>query len=348
LIITYLRSSSYNTHSLCEQQYYIEYNLGIKSPSGKAAMSGTITHKVMEILSEIKLCKQNNTNEYIDNIVGKISTEEYNLEEITENVYVYYTSQPNNHVWMPKDLKKVLKNVNVMITSHNGEFDPRNRNIVSSEGHFDILIDKDWAEYEYDLPEGKIKGKLGIKGTIDLITESNTNTLEIIDLKCGKRKDWATGEEKTLAKLYKDPQLRMYHYAVSHMYPKYDHIIVTINYINDGGAFSVCFSGDDLAETEDMIRMKFMAIKKCKKPRLSRSWKCSKMCHFGKNTFVGHPSILPIIEYRDDQVCENGMPMTMCEQIRHDMNLMGIKDTTDKYQPDDYSVAHYKAPGAVE
>jgi hypothetical protein len=227
-------------------------------------------------------------------------------------------------------------------------FDPRNRNIFSSEGHFDIQIDKEWANYEYDLPEGKIKGKLGIKGTIDLIVRENKDTLEIIDLKTGKRKDWATGEEKTLAKLYKDPQLRIYHYAISKMYPQYEHIIVTINFINDGGPFSVCFSKDDLAETEDMLRVKFETIKRCKKPKLSKSWRCKKFCYFGKNTFVGHPTILPIIEYRDGQVCENGSPMTMCEQIRHDINLMGMNDTIKKYQPKDYSVAHYKAPGTIE
>ncbi len=35
MIITYLRSSSYGTHSMCEQQYFIEYVLGLKSPSNK-------------------------------------------------------------------------------------------------------------------------------------------------------------------------------------------------------------------------------------------------------------------------------------------------------------------------
>ena len=54
MIITYLRSSSYGTHSMCPQQYMMEYILGIRSPSNQKADKGTIVHKVMEILAYIK------------------------------------------------------------------------------------------------------------------------------------------------------------------------------------------------------------------------------------------------------------------------------------------------------
>ena len=80
-------------------------------------------------------------------------------------------------------------------------FDPRNRNILCPEQQFDIVIDKPWAEYEYKTTKETIKGQLAIKGTIDLITQINDDTLEIIDWKTGRRLDWATGEEKTQSKL---------------------------------------------------------------------------------------------------------------------------------------------------
>src|SRR5690606_34355557 len=57
----------------------------------------------------------------------------------------------------------------------------------------------------------------------------------------GRRLNWATGEEKTHEKLKDDPQLRIYHYAVSHLYPDIENIYITINFINDGGAFTICF-----------------------------------------------------------------------------------------------------------
>lgn len=302
----------------------------------------------MEVLAWIKLSEQNNQNSYNDDILGIVNVNKYDLDEIIDRVYAYYTSRFKNHIWEPKDLKDCRLWVNKTLVDHNGVFDPRSRFIVSPEKHFDITINKSWADYKYETPSGIIEGQLAIKGTIDLITKVNDSTLEVIDYKTGKRLDWATGQEKTLAKLYQDPQLKIYHYALSKTYPEYDHIIMTINFINDGGAFSICFDKSDIPNTENIIRQKFEEIKRCKKPKLNKTWKCTKLCHFGKNTFENHSSILPILEYRDGQVCKQGEYMTMCEQIKHDVELNGIKEVVDKYTAKNYSVANYKAPGSVE
>ena len=333
---------------MCEQQYFIEYNLGMRSPSGLKADKGTIIHKVLEILAEIKLSQQNKESEYVDDILGNISTTNYDLDHIVEKIYSYYSSQFKHHVWSPKDLKDCRLWVYKAITDHNGIFDPRSRNILKPEQHFDIVIDKPWANYKYETKDGAIEGKLAIKGTIDLITKVNDSTLEVIDWKSGRRLDWATGQEKTLEKLYKDPQLKIYHYAISKLYPEYEHIIMSINFINDGGAFSMCFDKSDLVSTEEIIRKKFEEIRKCKKPKLSKTWKCTKLCYFGKNTFENHNSILPIIEYRDGQVCNKGSAMTMCEQIKHEIELSGLKNVIDTHTSKGYSVGKYKAPGSTE
>jgi hypothetical protein len=333
---------------MCEQQYFLEYVLGYRSPSNKKADKGTIVHKVLEILAGIKQSQQNHQAKYNDDILGDINVDNYNLDHIVEKVYGYYTSQFKHHEWSTKDLKDAHLWVHKALTDHNGIFDPRSRNIIQPEQHFDILIDKPWANYKYETKDGIIEGKLAIKGTIDLITEVNDSTLEVIDWKTGRRLDWATGQEKTLEKLYNDPQLKIYHYALSKLYPKHDHIIMSINFINDGGAFSMCFDRSDLAGTEELIRKKFEEIKKCKKPRLSKTWKCTKLCHFGKNTFENHQSILPTLEYRDGQVCSKGNHMTMCEQVKHDTDLNGMKTVVDTYTTEGYSVGKYKAPGSTE
>ena len=333
---------------MCEQQYFLEYVLGYRSPSNKKADKGTIVHKVLEILAGIKLSQQNKHNEYSDDILGDILVDDYDLSHITERVYDYYTSQFKHHEWSNKDLKDSHLWVNKALSDHNGIFDPRSRNIVQPEQHFDIVIDKPWAEYKYETENGIVEGKLAIKGTIDLITQVNESTLEVIDWKTGKRLDWATGQEKTLEKLYKDPQLKIYHYALSKLYPQYDHIIMSINFINDGGAFSMCFDKSDLSSTENLILKKFEEIKNCTKPRLSKTWKCTKLCYFGKNTFENNQNILPIIEYRDNQVCSKGNHMTMCEQVKHDIELNGMKNVVDKYTVSGYSVGKYKAPGSTE
>lgn len=347
MIITYLRSSSYGTHSMCEQQYFFEYVLGRRSPSNKKADKGTICHKVFEILAFIKMNEQNDNRYFEDDIVGKIDIKKYDLDEITKNVYNYYASNFTHHEWTEKDFRECNKWIYKALEYGNGMFDPRNREIVEPEQHFDITIKKDWAKYDYNLRGKKISGYLGIKGTIDLITKVNDNTYEVIDWKTGRRLDWATGEEKTLDKLHRDPQLMLYYYAVSKLYPDIDHIVVSINFINDGGMFSVCFDKTHLHKVEMMLKHKFETIKKTQVPKLSRSWKCKKLCHFGKNTFE-NTEHLPIIEYRDYQLTELGQPMTQCEQIKHDIAIKGMDVVLDEYQTPGYDIAHYKAPGATD
>ena len=226
-------------------------------------------------------------------------------------------------------------------------FDPRNRHILCPEQHFDIEIKKPWSAYSYDTPEGKLEGNLAIKGTIDLITLVDDNTIEIVDWKTGKRLDWATGKEKTQEKLEQDPQLRIYHYAISHLYPHINHIIFSIYFINDGGPFSICFDKSDLPKTEEMLRQKFEIVKNTRKPRLNKSWMCTKLCHFGKTTF-DNTHITPQIEYRENRTCNMGSTMTKCEQVKHDIDLHGMNVVVEQYKNQNHSFGKYKAPGSTE
>jgi len=332
---------------MCEQQYFIEYVLGWRGPSGQKADKGTITHKVLEILAVIKKCQQDNVPFFDDDTIGKVDVSNYDLDTIINQTYKFYTSANSHHKWSDKDLKDCKSWVYKAIEFNDGMFDPRNRDIISPEQHFDFIIEKPWAKYDFKTPDGDLSGYLGLKGTIDLITLANKNTIEIIDWKTGRRLDWATGEEKTLEKLEKDPQLRIYHYAISKLYPHIDHIIFSIYFINDGGPFSICFDKKDLAATEDMLRRKFEIIKLTKKPRLNKCWMCTKLCHFGKTTFE-NTSINPIIEYRDNQITQHGLYMTKCEQIRHDLDLHGMDYVVERYKSPNHSFGSYKSPGSTE
>jgi len=331
---------------MCEQQYFGEYVLGWRGLSGQKADKGTITHKVLEILAVIKKAQQDNLESIDDDVVGLINVNKYNLNSIIEQVYKHYTDLTQHHKWSAKDYKDCHAWVYKAIKFNNGMFDPRNRQILCPEQHFDFEIKKPWAKYSYNVGSQTIAGNLAMKGTIDLITLVNEDTIEIIDWKTGRRLDWATGEEKTQEKLEKDPQLRIYHYAIKHLYPHIKHIMFSIYFINDGGPFTICFHDSDLADTENMLRAKFEAIKSTRKPRLNKSWMCSKLCHFGKTTFE-NTNIEPIVEYRDGQVCQIGQKMTKCEQIKHDLDLYGIDTTMELYKHPNHSFGSYKAPGSV-
>jgi hypothetical protein len=347
MIITYFRSSSYNTHNMCEQQFFFEYVLGWRSPSGFKAVKGTIMHKVLELLAIIKKAQQDNlTHVNDDEILGKIDVDNYSLNVMIEKVYKHYSEANSQHIWTIKDYKECYNWVYKAIQFNNGMFDPRNCNILQPEQRFDLVIEKPWAKYSYNIDGKKVEGYLGLKGTIDLITKVDDKTVEVVDYKSGKRLDWATGQEKTQEKLEKDAQLRIYHYAVKKLYPHIETVIFTIYYVNDGGPFSMVFHDSDLADTEDMLRKKFEIIKNTRKPRLNKSWMCNKLCHFGKTTFE-NSNIESQTEYRDGQVCQKGSVMSKCEQVKHDLELYGIDATMSMYKHPDHTVGHYQAPGAT-
>ena len=331
---------------MCEQQFFLEYVLGWRGPSGQKADKGTIVHKVLEILAVIKKAQQDNIEFIEDDVIGQLNCSSYDLDLIIDKVYKHYSVANSHHKWTTKDYKDCHSWVYKTIEFHNGIFDPRKTYIVQPEQRFDFVINKKWAEYSFQTPNGTISGNLALKGTIDLITKVDDKTFEIIDYKTGRRLDWATGEEKTIEKLEKDPQLSIYHYAISHLYPDIEHIIFTIFFMNDGGPFSICFDKKDLARTEDMLRRKFEVIKNTKKPKLNKCWMCNKLCHFGKTTFE-NTSIDPIIEYRDNQVTQFGNYMTKCEQIRHEIELHGMDYVVQNYSAPNHSVGFYKPPGST-
>jgi ATP-dependent helicase/DNAse subunit B len=339
MLVTYIRSSSYNNYAFCEMQYFLTYVLGHPSTSGKKAQLGTIVHKAMECLSACKKRLQYGEHKQMsieDDKLGKIDFTKRKLatkkfvNEMIDLSYDYYTSTCV-HNYTNADHKFCKKMTWDALEYNGGQFDPRKRNIVASEPHFDIPIEEDWAKYSYELPSGEtVEGQLAIKGTIDLVTEVDDGVIEVIDWKTGRRLDWATGEEKTYEKLSSDPQLLLYYYAISNMFPDYDQAIMSIFYIRDGGPFSMCFDKEDQDKFLGMLKKRFESIQHNQTPKLiskNRSnWKCTKLCHFYKNNWEGTNTCM--CSYVEDHLKENGMSDT-------------IRDCTKE----GFAIGHYEAPG---
>ena len=208
--VPYFRSSSYNCNDFCEQQYFGDYVLGWSGPSNMAADRGTIIHKVLEILANVKLANQAGKKIFHDKEVGTKVGMDCDIAKLTEKVFGYYVEceRCSHHNWSEKDYKECLKLTNKALDYNDGMFDPRKRDVFAAEPHFDFEIQQPWAMWEH---EGK-SGFLAIKGTIDLVTTIDEGVLEVIDWKSGRyRKNWATGEEKGYEQFRKDPQLMMYY-----------------------------------------------------------------------------------------------------------------------------------------
>ena len=362
MIITYLRASSYNTHESCPQQYFGEYVLGWKGPSNKRADMGTIFHKVMEILALCKKAEQKHKTKIkfdipvVFNLKDKpgefnfksqrdILREPGTVDIILKHIYEYYTNRFNHNIWNNADLIECSKWIEKIC---NTRYYPLNLEIKDTEVHFDFEITQPWAMYDYEINGEKLEGFLGLKGTIDLILNVEDGIVEILDWKTGaSRKHWITSKVKELKDFYKDPQLRIYHYAVHKIYPEIHQAIVTINYINAGGPFTVCFTDEDLPETEEMIKRKFEHIKNTQIPNLNKSWKCTKTCFFGQSTFE-NTHVLPIIEKRPYQVTPIGEPMTKCEQIKCVLQHRDMNTVIKNMSSPNHHFDKYQSPGGHE
>ena len=339
MIVTYIRSSSYNNYDYCQMQYFITYVLGHRSISGKKAQLGTIVHKVMECLASCKKRMQDKEQKSMsvdDDAIGKINFTPKSLytktfvSKLLKRSYEYY-SDNCVHNYTNADFKFCQKSVDDALSYNDGQFDPRKRNIVAPEPQFDIPIEKDWAKFKYKMPNGEtVKGQLAIKGTIDLVTEVSDGVIEVIDWKTGRRLNWATGEEKTYEKLIEDPQLLLYNYAISKLFPEYEQAIMSIFYIRDGGPFSMCFDNDDQEKFLGMLEKRFKQIKRNNFPRpISQnrsSFKCTKLCHFYKNKWPG-------------------TNQSMCEYVDDHLKALGEDETIEKCTSDGFNIGYYEAPG---
>lgn len=270
-----------------------------------------------DAIGEIKFTPK---NLYTKTFVAKLLKRSY--EHYTENCVHHYTNA---------DYKFCEKSVDQALTYNDGQFDPRERKIVEAEPQFDILIEEDWAKFDYKMPNGEsVTGQLAIKGTIDLVTEVEDGVIEVIDWKTGRRLNWATGEEKTYEKLIEDPQLLLYNYAISKLFPEYDQSIMSIFYIRDGGPFSMCYDEDDQAKFLKMLEKRFKQIKRNEYPQpishTRKHFKCTKLCHFYKNKWPG-------------------TNQTMCHHVEDHLKAFGEQETMERCTAEGHEIGFYEAPG---
>lgn len=306
---------------MCQQQFFIEYNLGIKGNSGKSAVKGTITHRCMQLLADQKLAMDAGNDSFEDDDFGHVTVEECDdFDHITELAWNLYVPDEPHLKFAPADKRDCIRWLHRAVDHMDGVFDPRKQDIVEAEKFFDFEIVKKWAKYKYDIDGEVVEGHLCLKGTVDLIIDHG-DCYECIDYKTGARKNWATGNEYTLDgvgaerdSLEDNHQLLMYYYALRRDFADKP-LLMSIYYINTGGVFTLAFEDDDLKRAELTIKKRFDEIRDNKNPSIlsgKQSWKCSKICHFGKNKF-------------------EGSSQTMCQDIHQHTQLHGIEGSMEKY-----------------
>jgi len=317
VIVTYFRSSSYNSWDFCAHKYFLSYVLGLPDrPHNNKADMGNAVHKALELLARKKLAEQEGEPTFTEDETGtEFDTASFSVEDAIEAAWAYIKKKAPHWEWNTADYRRHRKLTFAALEWDNGMFNPLNRTVLCPEQKFDFVIDQPWAHYDYELPDGKrLQGQLAMKGTVDLVlsVDGMPDVVEYCDWKTGARMDWSTGKKKDYQKLRNDPQLRMYHWALSKLYPNARSIIITIFFVADGGPYSLPFNQEDLAKTEAMLKRRFEVIRECDNPRrIKPDRKCS-WCWYDK-TIYGDTN------------------QTVCDHIKQELVHIGINRVTEKY-----------------
>lgn len=251
------------------------------------------------------------------------------LEDIIARAVAYY-SPKSEEPFDGLDIKNITNWCWMPLDAYDGEYDPRKRNIHAPEKNFEFPIDKEWAYYHYTLKGEDLIGQFAIKGTIDLITKIDDDTLEIVDWKTGQRLNWATGQTKTYDDLCKDKQLLLYYYAARRAFPEFKNIILTIYFVRDGGPYTVTFDDSDMDKMESILEKHFTYVQNCDKPRpinMNQSdFRCQKLCNYYKNN-------------------QPGTRENICRFMQNEIKKKGIEKVIDEHSSEGFELGSYASPG---
>jgi hypothetical protein len=263
-----ISASSYDNYGWCEWKYFLERELKFQDFSGPAAVIGTISHSVFEVLSKASMHKRSKNSKVWD------------LEYLWKICFNHHARKNQNAILKLKEdkIRKIKKGVlNTII----GPYTPIRDNTISVEEYFIIKFDEPGFAINRN-PDGSIE-YLESRGFIDRIDKINDNTIEIIDYKTGTRSG-SNNKKKTEEDLVEEIQPRLYHLAARKLFPWAKNVIITFIYLADGGPVSITLCDDDIQETKNRLQKRFRTIKANKDPQRNISWKCKNICNFGPST----------------------------------------------------------------
>jgi CRISPR/Cas system-associated exonuclease Cas4 (RecB family) len=106
-----------------------------------------------------------------------------------------------------------------------------------------------------------------VRGYIDLVTEIDKETLEVRDYKTGNY-------TKNTDAAFKDLQMRVYSMVAKEIFPDYNYVVMTLDYLRKGPV-SVIFSREDDEKTRLFLKEAYGKIETAVEPVRKKSFKCS-------------------------------------------------------------------------
>lgn len=106
-----------------------------------------------------------------------------------------------------------------------------------------------------------------VRGFIDLVTEVDEETLEVVDYKTGNYTK--NGEDA-----FKDLQMRIYSMVIKILYPQYKYVLMTLYYLRKR-PITVIFTKEDDEKTKQFLESSYKKIVESVNPPRQKSFKCN-------------------------------------------------------------------------
>lgn len=121
------------------------------------------------------------------------------------------------------------------------------------------------VEQEFNMTLGGVK----VKGFMDLVTEEDSDTLEVCDYK--------TGASMSYEKACVDPQVRIYGAVARILWPQYKYVMVTLHYLKKNPVSVSLSAEDDVATIKSLVN-NYNEISTNKNPQRNKNFLCENFC----------------------------------------------------------------------
>ena len=290
-----LSPSSYNCYSQCEFKWLLTNNLKFSDPPGPAAILGHIGHRLFETMSLASMANVDRSHKVFDAAA---------MWPVWFNYY--QKKNPEEAARIKNDkIKKLCKGIIALMDT---PYSPVTDKTIAAEQYARIPIQEDRFIIDPNATNPLYKYAT-VRGIIDRIDQVDKDTIEIIDYKCGQRKEFLSNNKEKIDEisLRSSIQPRIYYMAAKKLFPDIKNILVTFVYVTDGGPITALFDDDDIEETKDKIYKRFSAIKFNESPERNLSWKCR---------FCPH----------------NRDKSGICDEVWEEIKDFGLEFVTNKYE----------------
>jgi len=265
MIIEYLSASRLNTYIDCPFKYFLQYHLKLPELRGDsiATHKGSAVHEALELYVK-------EDKDYVKHL-----KDYYEKHKVWE----FDNRKPNRG--FPHPVEKDCANCKWL--AGNNICSIANRAIDDFDGCPKPNFEDDLGILEHTIirPDSVLNRKIigaevafekeyegfKVRGFMDLVTEIDRETLEVRDYKTGNY-------TKNTDEAFKDLQMRVYSMVAKELFPQYDYVVMTLDYLRKGPV-SVIFSREDDEKTRDFLRDAYGKISGAVSPVRKKSFKCS-------------------------------------------------------------------------